>query len=75
MPKLIACVAGLVALIAGIFGNVEPGLCLQRAFVSLIIGWCVGAVLQAVNQNPVKLHIATGSAEKSPTEGEDARAA
>ena len=54
MPKLIACVAGLVALVAGIFGNVETGTCLQRALISIIIGWCLGAFWQAMGGNPVQ---------------------
>jgi hypothetical protein len=57
MPKLIACVAGLVALVAGIFGNVEPTLCLERALISLIIGWCLGAFLHAAGGNPVQLTV------------------
>lgn len=75
MPKLIACVAGLVALIAGIFGDVEPSLCLQRAFVSLILGWCVGAVLQALGQSPVKIQVGYAPADSLSTDGDEAKAA
>jgi len=57
MSKLIGCVAGLVALAAGIFGNVEPGLCLQRGVIALIIGWCLGALWQAMSANPVQLTV------------------
>ncbi|HLO98759.1 MAG TPA: hypothetical protein VK171_09215 [Fimbriimonas sp.] len=75
MPKLIACVAGLVALIAGIFGDVEPSLCLQRAFVSLILGWCVGAVLQALSQSPVKIQVGYAPADSHSTDEDEAKAA
>jgi hypothetical protein len=66
MPKLIACVAGLVALVAGIFGNVEPSTCLLRAFVSIIIGWCLGAFWQAAGGNPVQLTVVQPSQNDSP---------
>ena len=66
MPKLIACVAGLVALVAGIFGNVEPSLCLQRAFISVIIGWCLGAFWQAMGGNPVQLTVVQPGQNGSP---------
>ncbi len=77
MPKLIACVAGLVALVAGIFGNVEPTLCLQRALISVIIGWCLGAFWQAAGGNPVQLTIVQQRQDErsKPKEREDADAA
>ena len=77
MPKLIACVAGLVALVAGIFGNVEPSLCLQRALISVIIGWCLGAFWHAAGGNPVQLTVVQqGQNDPSkPMEREDAEAA
>jgi hypothetical protein len=77
MPKLIACLAGMVALAAGIFGNVNPTVCLQRSFVALIVGWCVGALWQALTSIPVQLRIVQSSPKKrsEPSEGEDARAA
>ena len=77
MPKLIACVAGLVALVAGIFGNVEPSLCLQRALISVIIGWCLGAFWHAAGGNPVQLTVVQpGQNGPSKTkEREDANAA
>ena len=75
MPKLIGCVAGMVALAAGIFGNVEPGMCLQRGFIALIVGWCVGALWQAMGINPVQLQAVQPTAPDSSTEGERADAA
>jgi hypothetical protein len=77
MPKLIACVAGLVALVAGIFGNVEPTTCLTRAFISLIIGWCFGAFWQAMGGNPVQLTVVQSGQNDTPKpkEREDADAA
>jgi hypothetical protein len=75
MPKLIACVAGLVALIAGIFGNVEPSLCLQRALISLIVGWCLGALWQAVSGNPVQLQVLQPKTNESTNGRDDAEAA
>jgi hypothetical protein len=77
MPKLIACIAGLVALAAGIFGNVSPALCLQRSFVALIVGWCLGALWQALTSIPVQLRVVQASPKKrsEPSEGEDAKAA
>ncbi|MER3495724.1 MAG: hypothetical protein C4320_02220 [Armatimonadota bacterium] len=38
----------MVALVAGIFGNVEPLLCLTRSGVALIAGMVVGAFIQAL---------------------------
>lgn len=77
MPKLIACVAGLVALVAGIFGNVEPSTCLQRALISIIIGWCLGAIWQAMGGNPVQLTVVQPGQSDSRTakERDDAKAA
>ena len=77
MPKLIACVAGLVALVAGIFGNVEPSLCLERAMMSLIIGWCLGAFWQAAGGNPVQLTVVQPGNNDSnrPKDRDDANAA
>jgi len=77
MPKLIACVAGLVALVAGIFGNVEPSTCLQRALISVIIGWCLGAFWQAMGGNPVQLTVVQPGQKKTPKpkDREDANAA
>jgi hypothetical protein len=75
MPKLIACVAGLVALIAGIFGNVEPSLCLQRALISLIVGWCLGALWQAASGNPVQLQVLQPKTNESTNGRDDAEAA
>ena len=72
MPKLIACVAGLVALVAGIFGNVEPSLCLQRALISLIIGWCLGAFWQAMGGNPVQLTVVQPGQKPKDRQDEDA---
>ena len=77
MPKLIACVAGLVALVAGIFGNVEPSTCLQRALISVIIGWCLGAFWQALGGNPVQLTVVQPDRNDTPKpkSREDANAA
>lgn len=75
MSKLIGCVAGLVALAAGIFGNVEPGLCLQRGFIALIIGWCLGAVWQAMSSNPVQLQVLQPEPENPSMEGDKTQAA
>ncbi len=77
MPKLIACIAGLIALAAGIFGNVEPSLCLQRALISIIIGWCLGAFWQAMGGNPVQLTVVQRSQNEplKPKERDDANAA
>jgi hypothetical protein len=77
MPKLIACIAGMVALVAGIFGNVSPVLCLQRSLVAVIVGGCVGALWQALTSIPVQLRVVSNSHEKrnTTTEGESAKAA
>lgn len=78
MPKLIGGLAGLVALAAGIFGNVEPFLCCQRAVVALISGMCLGALWQAFTSVPVQLRvIPTTAASKKPEaeEGDQAKAA
>jgi len=80
MPKLVACLAGFVALLAGIFGNVEPTLCLQRAVVALVSGWCCGALWQAITSVPVQLTVMPGGAPSEhagaeTTEGEQAKAA
>ncbi len=77
MPKLIACVAGLVALVAGIFGNVEPSTCLQRALISVIIGWCLGSFWQAMGGNPVQLTVVQPGRNDTPKpkDREDANAA
>ncbi len=70
MPKLVACLAGLVALIAGIFGNVDPVLCLQRALVALVCGGCCGALWQAITSVPVQLTVMPGGADESRREAE-----
>ena len=77
MPKLIACGAGLVALIAGVFGNVEPLLCMQRAVVALVIGGCLGALWQAMTSVPVQLRVIEKptSGDRDTKEGENAKAA
>lgn len=80
MPKLVACLAGFVALLAGIFGNVEPALCLQRALVALVSGWCCGALWAAITSVPVQLTVMPGGAhsedpDAETTEGEQAKAA
>lgn len=75
MPKLIGCVAGLVALAAGIFGNVEPALCLERGFIALIIGWCLGALWQAMSGNPVQLQVVQQKANEPARDGDKAEAA
>lgn len=75
MPKLIGCVAGLVALAAGIFGNVEPVTCLERGIIAVIVGWCVGALWQAMASNPVHLQVVRPEAAKTSADGEKAEAA
>lgn len=44
MPKIFAGVAGIVALAAGIFGSVDPLLCLQRAAVAWVLGLICGSL-------------------------------
>ena len=39
MPKVIGGLAALVALAAGMLGNVDPIACLQRALLAYVIGW------------------------------------
>ena len=75
MPKLIGCVAGLVALAAGIFGNVEPAVCLQRGLIAVIIGWCLGAIWQAMSANPVQLTVMQSKATEPTKDGDKAEAA
>lgn len=55
MPKLFACIAGMVALAAGIFGNVESTLCMQRAAVAFVLGAVIGAFWQSVTSVPVAI--------------------
>lgn len=55
MPKLFACIAGMVALAAGIFGNVEATLCMQRAAVAFVLGAVIGAFWQSVTSVPVAI--------------------
>jgi hypothetical protein len=61
MPKLFACIAGMVALAAGIFGNVESTLCMQRAAVAFVIGAVIGAFWQSVTSVPVAIAPQTSS--------------
>lgn len=44
MPKIFAGVAGIVALAAGIFGSVDPLLCLTRAAVAWVLGLICGSL-------------------------------
>lgn len=55
MPKLFGGLAGLIALAAGIFGNIDAITCLQRAAVSFVIGACVGAFWQSVTSVPTPM--------------------
>jgi hypothetical protein len=55
VPKLLAGLAGIAALAAGIFGNVEPLICMQRALIAFVIGGCLGAIWQALTSVPVRL--------------------
>lgn len=75
MPKLIGCVSGMVALAAGIFGNVEPMMCLQRGLIALIVGWCVGALWQALGVNPVQLQGVQPTVAEKASEGDKSEAA
>ena len=42
----------MAALAAGIFGGVDPALCLTRAGVALVAGAVLGALLQALATAP-----------------------
>ena len=69
MSKLFACVAGMVALAAGIYGNVDAVLCLQRAAVAFVVGACIGAFWQTVTSIPVSL-VPADSEESTLNESE-----
>jgi hypothetical protein len=75
MPKLIACMAGLVALIAGIIGNVNPVFCLQRAVIAAVLGGCAGALWQAMLGNPVPLKVVESEQKDSEPQTERSKAA
>ena len=75
MPKLIACMAGLVALIAGILGGVTPVFCIQRALIAWVVGGCCGALWQAMLGNPVVLKLEESAGDDADVKRESSKAA
>ncbi len=82
MPKIFAGVAGIVALAAGIFGSVDPLLCLQRAAVAWVLGLICGSLWvmligegTVITAAPKRDSEKTESTTKSEESGADLQAA
>ncbi|MFN8220811.1 MAG: hypothetical protein U0S12_11865 [Fimbriimonadales bacterium] len=76
MSKVVAGLAALIALSAGILAKVDPITCLQRGAVAYIIGWFgtqVWYVFFTVRVQP--LRVATDEEEADPGEAMRAKAA
>lgn len=55
MPRFIAALVALVALIAGILARLDPLVCLQRTAIVFAVGWVCGQIwhgLCTVSQKP-----------------------
>jgi len=77
MPKIFAGVAGIVALAAGIFGSVDPLLCLQRAAVAWVLGLICGSLwVMVVGEGVIVKPVTKQEPEKSetPAKNEDSGA-
>lgn len=48
MPKFVAALAALAALVAGILAQVDPIACVYRASLAFVLGWFGAAVWQVV---------------------------
>lgn len=67
MPKLVGGIACVAALTAGIFGGVDPLLCLSRAGVAFAGGSVLGALWQALLAAPARGVPASGGGSDAGT--------